>query len=71
MLQLTQAMASGVLRGEEDVYKRQDWGRGTEAFAEMTSATMACPESLETIKKYLPKSYALYDEMLEVIANQI
>lgn len=52
-------------------YNGIDWGLGTEAFAEMTSATMACPESLETIKKYLPKSYALYEEMLEVIANQI
>lgn len=48
-----------------------DWGLGTEAFAEMTSATMSCPESLEAIKKYLPKSYALYEEMLEVIAKQI
>lgn len=47
-----------------------DWGLGTEAFAEMTSATMTCPESLETIKKYLPKSYAMYEEMLKVIANQ-
>ncbi len=52
-------------------YNGIDWGLGTEAFAEMTSATMTCPESLETIKKYLPKSYALYEEMLEVIANQI
>lgn len=48
-----------------------DWGLGTEAFAEMTSATMTCPESLETIKKYLPKSYALYEEMIEAIAGQI
>ena len=47
-----------------------DWGLGTEAFAEMTSATMTCPESLATIQKYLPKSYALYEEMLEFILNQ-
>lgn len=52
------------------VYNGIDWGLGTEAFAEMTSATMTCPESLETIKKYLPKSYAMYEEMLKVIANQ-
>lgn len=48
-----------------------DWGLGTEAFAEMTSALMSSPESLAVIKKYLPKSYALYEEMLEAIANQI
>ena len=52
-------------------WKGIDYGLGTEAFAEMTSATMTNPESLATIKKYLPKSYALYEEMLEVIANQI
>lgn len=48
-------------------YAGIDWGLGTEAFAEMTSATMTCPESLEVIKKYLPKSYAVYEEMLKVI----
>ena len=42
----------------------------TEAFAEMTSATMVNGESLETIKKYLPKSYAIYEEMLEYMAKQ-
>ena len=47
-----------------------DWGLGAEAFAEITSAFMANSESLETIKKYLPKSFALYEEMIEVIANQ-
>lgn len=47
-----------------------DWGLGTEAFAEMTSATMTSPESLATIKKYLPKSYGVYEEMLKVIASQ-
>lgn len=51
-------------------YNGIDWGLGTEAFAEMTSASMTCPESLETIKKYLPKSYAMYEDMLKVIANQ-
>ena len=39
-------------------------GLATEAFAEMVDSTMACPESLETIKKYLPKSYAVFSEML-------
>ena len=51
-------------------YNGIDWGLGTEAFAEMTSATMTSPESLATIKKYLPKSYAMYEDMLKVIANQ-
>lgn len=48
-----------------------EWGLATEAFAEMTSATMASQKSLETIKKYLPKSYAVYEEMLELIVSQI
>ena len=39
-------------------------GLATEAFAEMTSATFTNPESLEMIKKYLPKSYSVYEEML-------
>ena len=42
----------------------------TEAFAEMTSATIANGESLETIKKYLPKSYAMYNDMLKDIAQK-
>ena len=46
-----------------------DFGLGAEAFAEMTSATLACPESLEALKTYLPKSYALYEEMLEALIS--
>lgn len=42
----------------------------TEAFAEMTSATITTPESLEVIKKYLPKSYKVYEEMLKDIAKK-
>ena len=38
---------------------------GTEAFAEMIDSTMAAPESLEAIKKYLPESYSLFEEMLK------
>lgn len=53
------------------IYNGVEWGLGTEAFAEMTSATMTSPESLETIKKYLPKSYAMYEDMLKLIAGQI
>ena len=44
-------------------------GLATEAFAEMTDSTFANPESLELIKKYLPKSYKVYEEMLEVLVN--
>lgn len=52
-------------------YNGVEWGLGTEAFAEMVSATMSNPESLATIKKYLPKSYALFEEMLSVLADNI
>ena len=44
-------------------------GLATEAFAEMTDSTMSNPESLELIKKYLPKSYKIYEKMLEVMLN--
>lgn len=52
-------------------WKGVDWGLGTEAFAEMVSASMSNPESLATIKKYLPKSYGVFEEMLEAIVNQM
>lgn len=42
-------------------------GLATEAFAEMMDSTFASPESLETIKKYLPKSYSVFQEMLKEI----
>lgn len=44
-------------------------GLATEAFAEMTDSTFTNPDSLELIKKYLPKSYKLYEEMLGVLLN--
>ena len=45
-------------------------GLATEAFAEMTDSTMTNKESLELIKKYLPKSYDLYKEMVkEILKN--
>lgn len=40
-------------------------GLATEAFAEMMDSTFANPESLEMIQKYLPKSYGVFQEMLE------
>lgn len=40
-------------------------GLATEAFAEMMDSTFACPESLASIQKYLPKSYKVFEEMLD------
>ena len=40
-------------------------GLATEAFAEMIDSTFTSPESLEMIKRYLPKSYEVFKEMLE------
>ena len=40
-------------------------GLATEAFAEMMDSTFANPESLEMIQKYLPKSYGVFQEMLD------
>lgn len=36
-----------------------------EAFAGMTCATLTNPKSHALIKKYLPKSYSIYEEMLK------
>lgn len=40
-------------------------GLATEAFAEMIDSTFANPESLETIKTWLPNSYSVFQEMIE------
>lgn len=40
---------------------------GKEAFAEMFSAAVNNPESLEQIKKFFPESYKIFKEMLEVV----
>lgn len=42
-----------------------------EAFAEMTSAYISNQDSLEILKKYLPNSVKIYDEMIENIAKGI
>ena len=52
----------------ERVYGKNS-GLAVEAFAEMTSATTTNPKSLMAIKKYVPKSYALYEEMIEEITK--
>lgn len=40
---------------------------GKEAFAEIYSAMTSNPESLEQIKRFFPKSYKIFLEMLEVV----
>lgn len=40
-------------------------GLATEAFAEMMDSTFTNPESLDLIKKYLPKSYSVFQDMLK------
>lgn len=46
-------------------WKSDDYKLATETFAEMTSATITNNESLETIKRYLPKSYNMYNDILK------
>lgn len=41
----------------------------TEAFAEMLDATIANPGSLEQIKKYLPESYKVFQDMLAELSK--
>jgi len=43
---------------------------GTEAFAEMTSSTIANDGSKEVLKKYLPKSYGVYEDMLKALNTE-
>lgn len=50
--------------GHGKSYWNDSYALGTEAFAEMTSATITNPQSLATIQKYLPESYKVYNEML-------
>ena len=74
-------MMEGATKGKiggghgKSYWKKFDWfgknaGLATEAFAEMTSATACNPQSLETIKKYLPRSYKIYQDMMKEIASR-
>lgn len=47
-----------------------DDGLATEAFAEMVDSSFSCPESLESIKKYLPKSYGVFQEMIQALLKK-
>ena len=42
-------------------------GLATESFAEMVDCTMTCPEGLESIKKYLPKAYGMFKQMVKTL----
>ena len=43
--------------------------QATETFAEMTSATICCPESAAMIQKFLPNAYKAYFDMLKGAAK--
>ena len=60
---LTKLKASGSI-GHQPAYWKTTKA-SVEAFAEMGSATLVNPESLSQIKKYFPKSYDFWLEMLE------
>ena len=53
---------------------RADCGKeenlATEAFAEMTSAELSNPTSLEFIKKHLPTAYKVYQEMIQSLLEK-
>ena len=53
--------------GHGNSYWKDEAKLPTEAFAEMLDSEMANPQSLETIKKYLPESYKVFCEMLSVM----
>lgn len=55
----------------KETYKGEVCNQSIEAFAEMTSATVSNPESLEMIKTYFPKSYDVYLKMLEEMAKDL
>lgn len=53
--------------GHGTSYWKRETMLSTEAFAEMLDSTYACPESLEAIKKYLPQSYEVFQEMIDAL----
>ena len=53
--------------GHGNSYWKDESNLPTEAFAEMLDSEMTNPQSLETIKKYLPKSYEVFCELLKVM----
>ncbi|AUO15633.1 minor capsid protein [Clostridium taeniosporum] len=61
----TGAKVRGGFGHGKSYWKERD--NGKEAFAEMFQATMCNPGSLESIKKYFPKSYKVFEEILDEI----
>lgn len=55
--------------GHGKSYWSNDWTLSVEAFAEMSSATASNADSLATIKRYFPKSYQIYEEMLDELVK--
>ena len=53
--------------GHGNSYWKDESSLPVEAFAEMLDSEMANPQSLETIKKYLPESYKVFCEMLSIM----
>ena len=66
---------SDIFEGATSGKIQAGWGHGKsywksvgveiEAFAEMLEANISGPESLETLKKYLPESVKVFDEMIK------
>lgn len=52
-------------------FTKYDWALPTETFAEMYDSTVCNEESLETIKKYLPKSYGVFVDMMKDLKNGV
>ena len=55
----------------ENKYWREKETLPTEAFAHMFCATLQSPESLAQIKKYFPKSYQMFEEMVDEWAQEM
>ena len=51
-------------------YNGIDWGLATEAFAEMTSATMTFPGKFGNYQEVFAQILWVYEDMLKLIANQ-
>lgn len=73
---------SDILEGATSARVQAGWGHGkkywtysghleTEAFAEITSAYISNPDSLETLRKYLPETMKVYDEMMDYAMKEL
>lgn len=69
MLQASLGKRMGM--GHGDNYFNSDVdNRGTEAFAEIMSAKATNPQSLEVMKKYIPKTLEIFDEIITHIKKR-